>query len=84
LPSTSAAITGQGRMQQVALDNLEPYTDSHTRRRLATTCDSAREESVVPGFVCNSQNDTNIPCAGTSSCCVYSGTCTNANTQNCP
>jgi hypothetical protein len=86
LPSTSAAITGQGRMQQVALDNLDLYTDSHMRRRLqqGTSCDTANdEESVEEGFFCNIETATNIPCAGESSCCVYSGTCTNAGANNC-
>jgi hypothetical protein len=80
--STSAAITGQDRMQQVTLDNLGPYTDSHMRRRLATDCQGPNQVSVVPPFSCSDEDDD--PCAGTSSCCVYSGTCANANTNNCP
>lgn len=86
------AATMPGR-QGVSFTNFDPYTDQQWRRLQVVPpgqLDCRNEESVVTGKFCNvynatgsNINETNIPCAGTSTCCVYSGTCRNAEADAC-
>jgi hypothetical protein len=78
------AATMPGR-QAVAFTNFDPYTDQQWRRLQPDRqlrCDSQTSANTTAG-VCNVLNGTNIPCAGTSTCCVFSGTCQNAETDAC-
>jgi hypothetical protein len=80
----SAAATMPGR-QAITFTNFDPYTDQQWRRLQQNPlldCDKENSVNISAGS-CNVLNGTNIPCAGTSTCCIYSGTCSNSETDAC-